>query len=147
MGFAATATVLSLGAGICTVGACGSGAQNALDAAPPAVDAPVAQGVDCRAAPTVPPAELGLDPFYVKYVDAGIPVIASVRVRDEALGVACEIVVKLLEKRPEIAAKLRENHIRVGVIDTRTELRAADAELARLASEVFVDDAWVPPPY
>jgi hypothetical protein len=32
-------------------------------------------------------------------------------------------------------------------IDTRAELRAADPELARLASEVFVDDAWVPPPY
>src|SRR5689334_13858214 len=116
MRFAATATVLALGAGICTVGACGGGEQNALDAAPPSVDAAGSTAIDCHVAPTAPPAELGLDPFYVKYVDAGIPVISSARVRDEALGVACEIVTHMLEQRPEIAAKLRENHIRVGVM-------------------------------
>jgi hypothetical protein len=121
-------------------GACGSGAQNAFDAAPPAVDAPVSTSIDCHVASSAPPAELGLDPFYTKYVEAGIPVISSARVRDEALDVACEIVVHMLEKRPEIAAKLRENHIRVGVM-AETEVTTDMPEHSDL-NEAFPGTDW-----
>jgi hypothetical protein len=97
--------------------ACGGAGQTGIDAPPqpPAVDAPAAV-IDCNAAPTTPPAQLGLDPFYAKYVDAGIPIIGSAAVRDSAFAPACEIVSHMLANRPDIRTKLLENHIRVGIM-------------------------------
>lgn len=60
---------------------------------------------------TEPPASLGLDPFYEKYVDAhGIPIVTSGKVPDAALLVARDIVTFMLMKRPDI----REEMIRKG---------------------------------
>jgi hypothetical protein len=57
-----------------------------------------------RVEPVVaPPAELSLDPFYRKFVDAGgIPVVASDKVKDDALLLARDIVNYMVSKRPDI---------------------------------------------
>lgn len=72
---------------------------------------------NCAAAPIAPPAGLGLDPFYQKYLWAGLPVIGSDKVDDVAFEVACDIVSSMLSERPDIAAELRDNNIRVGIMD------------------------------
>jgi hypothetical protein len=64
-----------------------------------------------------PPAALGLDPFYAKYLDAGgIPVVGSARVPDAALAKAREIVLALLARRPDVRAELVRLGARVGVM-------------------------------
>jgi hypothetical protein len=56
---------------------------------------------------TAPPAELKLDPFYKKYVDAhGIPVVSSEKVPDAALVMARDIVVFMLSDRPDLRKEL-----------------------------------------
>ena len=56
---------------------------------------------------TAPPAELELDPFYKKYVDAhGIPVVTSNKVPDAALLVARDIVQFMLANRPDLRKEL-----------------------------------------
>ena len=75
----------------------------------------VASG-ECTA-PVPPPAALGLDPFYARYVDArGIPVVSSASVPDSALERACDIAIHVLEKRADVHARLVENGLRVVVI-------------------------------
>jgi hypothetical protein len=64
-----------------------------------------------------PPAALGLDPFYAKYLDAGgIAVVGSARVPDEALAIARDIVGAMLARRPDIRAELVRQRVRVGVM-------------------------------
>ena len=54
-----------------------------------------------------PPAALGLDPFYRKYVDAGgIPVTTSARVPDVALLIARDLVNEMLMMRPDLRTEL-----------------------------------------
>src|SRR6478736_5262420 len=66
---------------------------------------------------TAPPASLGLNSFYKKYIDAdGIPVISSENVADQALLNAKAIVVEMIKTIPAVKAKMIENHIRVAVI-------------------------------
>jgi hypothetical protein len=66
---------------------------------------------------TTPPASLGLDPFYKKYVDAaGIPIVSSEKVADEALLNARKIVLDMIKTIPDVKAKMIQNRIRVGVI-------------------------------
>ena len=66
---------------------------------------------------SAPPASLGLNSFYKKYLDAdGIPVISSENVADQALLNARDIVQYMVKTIPAIKAKMIENHIRVGVI-------------------------------
>lgn len=66
---------------------------------------------------TAPPASLGLDPFYKKYLDAdGIPVISSDKVADEALIRARVIVISMAKLIPDAKAKMIANKIRVGII-------------------------------
>ncbi|HYV35884.1 MAG TPA: hypothetical protein VE988_09290 [Gemmataceae bacterium] len=56
---------------------------------------------------TAPPAELKLDPFYKKYVDAlGIPVCSSEKVPDQALLMARDIVNFMLSDRPDLRKEL-----------------------------------------
>ena len=63
----------------------------------------VAQGLH-RFTVTPPPAELELDPFYKKYVNAqGIPVVGSEKVPDAALLMARDIVQFMLSDRPDSA--------------------------------------------
>ncbi len=64
-----------------------------------------------------PPAALGLDPFYRKYVDAaGIPVTSSARVPDAALLAARNIVIDMLSMRPDLRDQLVRMGERVGVM-------------------------------
>lgn len=52
---------------------------------------------------TAPPAALGLDPFYKKYVNAdGYPIVASENVNDYALKEAAFLVNLMLAKRPDV---------------------------------------------
>jgi hypothetical protein len=70
-----------------------------------------------------PPAALGLDPFYVKYVDAGgIPVIGSARVADAALVRARDIILAMLARRPDLRAQLELEGVRVGVMDYKEQI-------------------------
>ncbi|MCE9621395.1 MAG: hypothetical protein K8R99_03505 [Actinomycetia bacterium] len=58
---------------------------------------------------TTPPAELELDPFYSKYCDAaGIPIISSSAVPDEALGRAWNIITNLLAPLPDVQRALAD---------------------------------------
>jgi len=66
---------------------------------------------------TAPPASLGLNPFYKKYLDAdGIPVISSAAVADEALIKARDIVRFMVSTIPAEKAKMIMNRLRVGII-------------------------------
>lgn len=57
----------------------------------------------CHTRPTTPPADKHVDAFYKKYLDAGgIYIVASERVRDEALMKMQEIINMMLLKRPDI---------------------------------------------
>jgi hypothetical protein len=92
-----------------------------------------------------PPADVvavyDLDPFYAKYVDAnGFPVISSDLVDDEALMVACEIVVEMLSMRPEVIEALYDNRIRLGVMDD-TEVTTDMPEHSDLY-DVWPDTDW-----
>ena len=76
------------------------------------------EGRTADATVTAPPAELGLDPFYRKYVDAGgIPVVSSEKVDDTALLLARDIVNGMLQKRPDIRAVMVERKSRLLVMD------------------------------
>ena len=69
-----------------------------------------------------PPASLGLDPFYEKYLDVeGLPVVSSNKVPDEALYRTGEIINEMLGSRPDILALMVKRGIRVTV--------AADSEV------------------
>jgi hypothetical protein len=64
-----------------------------------------------------PPASLGADPFYTKYVDAdGIPVLSSAKVPDRALLVARQIVQGMLDHRPDLAQGLAASGYRVAIM-------------------------------
>jgi len=69
-----------------------------------------------------PPVSLGLDPFYGKYTDAlGIPVVGSAKVPDTALLVACDVVIHMLARRPDVRAALVARGWRISVM-AETEL-------------------------
>lgn len=67
-----------------------------------------------------------MEPFYAKRLDAaGLPVIASARVPDEALAVARDIVSGMLAHRPDLTRWLVANGYRVAVMaadETTTDL-------------------------
>ena len=66
---------------------------------------------------TAPPASLGLDPFYTKYVSAhGLPVVGSAKVSDYALREAAYLVDQMLDHRPEIREAMIKSKIRVAVM-------------------------------
>lgn len=88
-----------------------------------------------------PPAELGFDPFYGKYVDAGgLPVIASAQVPDEALLQAKRLVEEILGRRQDIVTKFSENNVRVAVMVESSGV----TELPELSDlyEVFPGTDW-----
>jgi len=60
-----------------------------------------------------------LDPLYAKYVSAGgVPIVASAKVNDFALLEAAYLVNRMLADRPDIAAALVTNKVRVVVMGT-----------------------------
>ena len=63
-----------------------------------------------------PPPELKLDPFYKKYVNAGIPVVSSERVPDQALIMARDIVVFMLSDRPDLRRELIRMNWKVAIM-------------------------------
>jgi hypothetical protein len=74
-------------------------------------------GTDCSVVPIAPPASLGLDPFYTKYVDVeGVPLVSSEKVSDAAFEPACLIMVHLLQRLPEVPGELAEVSVRVGIM-------------------------------
>jgi hypothetical protein len=74
---------------------------------------------ECPDVPATPPAALGLDAFYGKYLDAsGIPVISSTNVSDQALSRACSIVVHMVAKRDDVRQAMIDNGLRIAVIGT-----------------------------
>jgi hypothetical protein len=82
------------------------GASPAVAAAPPELPAV-----------TAPPKELGLDPFYTKYLSArGLPVVGSSKVSDHALREAAYLADKLLEHRPEVRDAMIRNKVRLAVM-------------------------------
>jgi hypothetical protein len=96
--------------------------------------------INCSARPTAPPTCLGLDPFYQKYVWAGIPIVGSAKVRDEAFEVACDTVSHMLELRPDITRQLRAFNVRVGIMaaDETTTVMPEHADL----NTAFPDTNW-----
>jgi hypothetical protein len=66
---------------------------------------------------TAPPKELGLDPFYTKYLGAhGLPVVGSRKVSDYALREAAVLADKLLDHRPEVRNAMIRNKVRLAVM-------------------------------
>jgi hypothetical protein len=67
--------------------------------------------------PTAPPADLGLDPFYTKYLDGnGTPIVSSDKVSDEALGRACRITGNFVSSRQDVRDALAAQHHHVAVL-------------------------------
>ena len=71
----------------------------------------------CTDEPTAPPADLGLAPFYAKYLDGyGTPVVSSDKVSDEALVRACRITGNFVSVHEEVRTALANFHHRVAVL-------------------------------
>jgi hypothetical protein len=71
----------------------------------------------CVTSPTAPPAALGLDPFYAKYLDGfGTPVVSSAAVGDQALAAACRITGEVVALRADVRAALAANRLHVAVL-------------------------------
>lgn len=71
----------------------------------------------CTGGAMTPPAALGVDPFYTRYVDAGgIPVVSSNRVDGETLSTAEAIITDMLAYRPDLAAWLAREGYRVAIM-------------------------------
>lgn len=89
---------------------------------------------------STPPAELGLDGFYKKYTDAaGIPVVGSWRVPDEALIKVAQMTEFFLNNLPgEVSENLRKNKARVGIL-ARYEGTTDMPEYAHLESDTTVN--------
>ena len=66
---------------------------------------------------TVPPTELGLDPFYKKFISVGgYPVVSSDRVSDYALLEAAYLIETMLAKRPDILQALAETKSQMSIM-------------------------------
>jgi len=93
--------------------------------------------VICPAAvPAVPPSELGIDPFFTRWVDAGgVPIISSALVSDESFRVALHILENMLLERP----CYREALIRTGV---KVVLLAPSETTTDVPEFADLNEAW-----
>jgi hypothetical protein len=96
-----------------------SGAAGEEAGGAPATDAGGDAGPAC--APTPVPAELRasleLAPFYAKVVMAGeLPIVSSALTPDDALCTARAVVLRMVEHRPEILARLADKKIRLAIM-------------------------------
>jgi len=83
----------------------------------PLTDPAPVERVCPSATPSAPPAELGLDPFYERYVDAGgVPIVGSARVPDAAFRVALHVLENMLRDRPCYREALRRTGVRVALL-------------------------------
>jgi hypothetical protein len=75
-------------------------------------------GADYCAVPvTPPPADLGVDPFYKKYLNGdGVPVLSSAAVDNRAVVSACQIVLRMLRARTDVRDAMVRQHQSVAVI-------------------------------
>jgi|GEM_PF-3566547 len=89
------------------------------------------------------PAQLGLDPFYQKYLNArGFPIISSSKVPDAALRQAKSIVEQMLVKIPAAAIrKLVENKMRVAIM-SKDEVTTDIPEHRDLNQTHPADENW-----
>lgn len=88
-----------------------------------------------------PPADLGLSPFYQKYLDAsGIPIVGSARVPDRAIVVARDLVLAMLRGRDDVARRLAQAGVRVAIMAS-TELTLDIPEHSDL-QQVFPATNW-----
>ena len=64
-----------------------------------------------------PPASLGLDSAYQKYCKAGgLAIVASAAVNDAAVQQAADVVRTMLSNMPEVARRLADGQVRIGII-------------------------------
>ena len=71
----------------------------------------------CAVPVSAPPADLGADRFYAKYLDGdGIPVMASSMVDDKAVVAACQIVLHMVRKRQDVRDAMIRQHQSVTII-------------------------------
>jgi len=71
----------------------------------------------CAGGEAGPPAHLGLDPFYARYVDAGgIAIVASRKVAPATLERAARIVEDMLAHRPDLHAVLAREGYRLAIL-------------------------------
>ena len=95
--------------------------------------------VDANLKVGVPPADLGLDPFYKKHVEfRGLPIVSSAKVPDAALVKARAIVREMLATRPDIVAELVKQKVRVAIM-AKTELTTDLPEHATLTPKDYWD--------
>lgn len=93
---------------------------------------------------TLPPAELGVDPFYKKYADAfGIPIVASEKVPDAAVLMARDIVNYMLSKRPDVRAVMIDRKARVCVM-AQTEMQTDLPEYRNMKKPAKEDPRLTP---
>lgn len=89
----------------------------------------------------VPPADLRLDPFYKKHLDAGgLPVIGSDKVSDAALVEAKAVVVRMTWKRPDVVKAMIGHRTRVAIM-AKTEVTTDIPEHADL-NAAFPKTDW-----
>jgi hypothetical protein len=71
----------------------------------------------CANTPSAPPSELGLAPFYRKYLDGnGTPVVSSDKVSDQALARACQITGNFVSPREDVRKALANKRHHVAVL-------------------------------
>lgn len=87
---------------------------------------------------------LHLDPFYQKAVDAaGIPIVSSSKVKNEALLVARDIVDYMLAGRSDVRRQLMSTHARVMVM-AQTEMETDLPERSQWKKPAFDDPRLTP---
>ena len=98
-----------------------------------------AQSADDEAVITRPPAELGLNPIYTKYLSAeGFPIVATAKTDDRALFEAAYVIDQMLANRPDIRKKLIERGARL-VIWAHNEFTTDLPEWADMKPKDFWD--------
>lgn len=90
---------------------------------------------------TTPPASLGLNSFYKKYLDAGgLPVISSDKVPDEALYQVRLMTLQMLSKMPYVLAEMKRHKAQIAVM-AKTEVTLDIPEHASLQRK-YPDVDW-----
>ncbi len=86
-----------------------------------------------------PPADMNIDPFYSKYIDAdGYPIVASKNVNDYALKEAAYWVSKMLSQRPDVKRAMVAGGSRMCII-AHNEFTTDLPEFARLKPKDYWD--------
>lgn len=88
-----------------------------------------------------PPAELGLDPFYEKYVDGGgVPVIGSRRVDDRAFAEAAAALRAMMSRRPDVVRAMVARGAMLGIVGATEQ--TTDLPGHHDLNEAFPDQDW-----